>query len=81
MRLLVATRSVHKMREIREILSDVPDLELLDLDEAEIPYAPEEEDLEPHDTFEDNAASKAVYFCRRLAYSSWQSPSLAISSM
>ena len=62
MRLLVATRSVHKMREIGEILDDVPELDLLSLDDAGIPYALDEDDLEPFDTFEENARSKAVYF-------------------
>ena len=62
MDLVVATRSVHKMREIREILGSVPDLRVLDLDEAGVPYDPAEEGLEPHDTFEANARSKAEYF-------------------
>jgi XTP/dITP diphosphohydrolase len=65
MRLVVATRSIHKMAEIRRILSDVPDLELLDLDEAGVEYEPEEESLEPFETFEENAASKAEYFFQR----------------
>lgn len=52
------------MREIREILADIPDLELLSLDEAGVEYSPVEEDLEPHDTFEENARSKALYFQR-----------------
>ncbi|MBT8396400.1 MAG: non-canonical purine NTP pyrophosphatase [Gemmatimonadetes bacterium] len=62
MRLVVATRSRHKMREIQEILADVPDLEVLDLDGANVSYDPQEELLEPFDTFEENAASKARYF-------------------
>jgi XTP/dITP diphosphohydrolase len=62
MRLVVATRSVHKMREIRGILADVPGLELMDLSDAGVEYSPEEEELEPFDTFEENAASKARYF-------------------
>ena len=65
MDLLVATRSTHKMREIRRILGDVPDLRLLDLDEAGVVYDQAEEDLEPHDTFEENARSKAKYFHQR----------------
>jgi XTP/dITP diphosphohydrolase len=65
MKLVVATRSQHKMREIREILADVPDLVLLDLEEAGVAYAPEEEDLEPFETFEENASSKARYFRAR----------------
>jgi len=65
MRLVVATRSLHKMKEIREILADVPHLELLDLDEAGVDYSPEEEELEPFETFEENARSKALYFRRK----------------
>jgi XTP/dITP diphosphohydrolase len=65
MMLLVATRSRQKMREIRRILSVVPDLEVLDLDEAGVPADPAEEDLEPFDTFEENARSKARWFHAR----------------
>ena len=66
MKLLVATRHAHKVAEIRAILADVPDLQLLDLEEAGIPPAPAEEALEPYATFEANARSKATYF-RRLS--------------
>ncbi|MFH1764914.1 MAG: non-canonical purine NTP pyrophosphatase [Gemmatimonadota bacterium] len=65
MRMVVATRSLHKMKEIREILSDIPTLELLNLDDAGVAYSPEEESLEPFETFEENAASKAHYFRRK----------------
>lgn len=65
MKLLVATRSVHKMEEIREILAPVPDLEVLDLAQAGIAPEPAEDDLEPYDTFEANAASKARYYHQR----------------
>lgn len=68
MKLVVATRSVHKMREIRQILIGVPELELLSLDEAGVEYSPEEEDLEPYETFEENATSKAVYYRGRSGY-------------
>lgn len=64
MKLLVATRSGHKMSEIRQILADVPGLELLSLDDAGIAPSPEEDALEPHDTFEENARSKAEHFHR-----------------
>lgn len=64
--LLVATRNEHKMVEIRRILADVPDLAVLDLEEAGIPWSEEEEELEPYDTFEANARSKAAHF-RRLS--------------
>lgn len=62
MDLLVATRSAHKMAEIRDILGPVPDLRVLDLDQAGVVYAAAEDDLEPYATFEQNAISKATYF-------------------
>jgi XTP/dITP diphosphohydrolase len=62
MRLLVATRSTHKMVEIRQILADVPGLSVFDLDEAGIPADPAEDDLEVYETFEENALAKARYF-------------------
>ena len=65
MKLLVATRSPGKMREIRRILGGVDGLELLDLDEEGIDPAPEEDGLEPYATFEENALSKARYFAER----------------
>lgn len=64
-RLVVATRSQHKMAEIRLILADVQELELLDLDDAQVAYHPEEEELEPFETFEENATSKATYFFKK----------------
>lgn len=65
MDLLLATRSGHKAAEIRRILSHVPELRVLDLASAGIDPGPEEEGLEPYDTFEANARSKAAYFRRR----------------
>ena len=62
MDLVLATRSTHKMQEIQKILEEVVGLRLLDLSEAGVPYDACEEDLEPYDTFEENAASKASYF-------------------
>jgi XTP/dITP diphosphohydrolase len=62
MDLVLATRSTHKIEEIRKILDGVPDLRVLDLVEAGVSYDPAEEDLEPFATFEENAASKAAYF-------------------
>jgi XTP/dITP diphosphohydrolase len=62
MELVVATRSADKLAEIRRILADVPGLRLLDLNEAGVAWDPAEESLEPHDTFEENALSKALYF-------------------
>lgn len=62
MKLLVATRSAHKLDEIREILSEIEGLELLGLVEAGVAPDPAEDALEPYDTFEENARSKARYF-------------------
>jgi XTP/dITP diphosphohydrolase len=62
--LLLATRSTHKVQEIRRLLEGVPDLSVLDLTEAGVQYDPAEEALEPYDTFEENASSKASYFQR-----------------
>jgi XTP/dITP diphosphohydrolase len=53
------------MREIRRILADLPGLTVLDLDEAGIASDPAEAELEPYDTFEENALSKARYFHER----------------
>lgn len=64
-RLLVATRSSHKLREIRKILRPVSGFEVVGLEDTGIPRSPEEEDLEPYETFRENAASKARYFHRR----------------
>jgi XTP/dITP diphosphohydrolase len=65
MRLVVATRSAHKLAEIRTILGVVPDLQVLDLDEAGVTWSEAEEALEPHETFEENALSKATYYADR----------------
>lgn len=50
------------MSEIRQILADVPELELLSLDDAGVVAGPAEDTLEPYETFEENARSKAEYF-------------------
>ena len=64
MKLLLATRSSHKIAEIRALLGHVTGLELLDLDGINVPADPVEDELEPYDTFEENARSKAAYFQR-----------------
>jgi XTP/dITP diphosphohydrolase len=65
MKLVVATRSEHKLREIRAILGAVPDLELMDLNGAGIPESPEEESIEAFANFEENARAKAAWFRER----------------
>src|SRR5215203_1106283 len=59
--LLVATRSDGKLREIRPLFS-AAGLTLVSLDELEIEESEEENTLEPYETFEANALSKARYF-------------------
>ena len=65
MKLVVATRSADKLAEIRRILGGVPDLDVVDLNEAGVAPDPAEDDLEPYDTFEENALSTARYFHAR----------------
>lgn len=64
-RLLVATRSPDKLREIRQILSGLSDWEILGLHQLGIPETPEEAGLESFYTFEANALAKARYFAGR----------------
>jgi XTP/dITP diphosphohydrolase len=59
--LLLATRSEGKMREIKPIFA-AAGITLVSLDELEIEESDEEHELEPFDTFEENALSKARYF-------------------
>lgn len=61
---LVATRSRHKLEEIRDLLRDVP-IRVVGLADLGLPRLVEEDDLEPFDTFERNALSKARYFHSR----------------
>ena len=58
-RLLIATTNPHKLREIRELLSDVP-ATLVGLDELSAVEEPEETGA----TFEENARAKALYYAR-----------------
>lgn len=58
---LVATRSPHKLDEIRRLLADIP-VRLVGPAELDLEPRDEEEDLEPFDTFAANALSKARYF-------------------
>jgi XTP/dITP diphosphohydrolase len=58
-RLLVATTNPHKMREIRDLLSDIP-VEVVGLDA----FPPLDEPVETGDTFEENARLKALYYDR-----------------
>lgn len=64
MKLLVATRSEGKQREVRAVL-EAAGHEVLFPDEAGIRERPEEDALEAADTFAGNAVRKAEYFARR----------------
>ena len=65
MRVLVATRSAHKLAEIRRILAPVPDLDLVDPLHMGLEEEPEEEGIEVFETFEENAMAKARWFRER----------------
>jgi XTP/dITP diphosphohydrolase len=60
-RLLVATRSQHKLRELRELLALADDVELLGPDDLGIDGEPDETGR----TFETNARIKARYYAAR----------------
>jgi XTP/dITP diphosphohydrolase len=62
-RVLVATRNPGKLRELHGILATAG-LAGITLDEAGIPESADEDTLECHDTFEENALAKARWFAR-----------------
>lgn len=64
MRLLVATRSAHKLDEIRSILGPASAFEVVSLDQVDLPPDPPDDELEPFGTFEANALSKARWYGR-----------------
>jgi XTP/dITP diphosphohydrolase len=61
-KVLVATRSLHKLKEIRALLRDVEGIEWVSLDQIGIRPSDEEEGIEAFDTFEANALAKARWF-------------------
>lgn len=62
---LLATRSHHKVHEIRRILDPVFAGDVLTLDDVGIPPADDEEGIEAFDTFRENALAKAAWFMDR----------------
>lgn len=62
-RILLATRSPGKIRELRALFVDAG-LEVIDLGAAGIAESPEEDGLETASTFEENALAKARHFHR-----------------
>lgn len=61
--LLLATRSAGKLRELRPLLT-AAGYQVLGLDDAGIAISPDEDAIEVHDEFSDNAIAKAIYFYR-----------------
>lgn len=64
LRMLLATRSSGKLKELSGLLYD-EGIEAVTLDQARIDYELDEEDIECFDTFEENALAKARYFFRK----------------
>ena len=60
-RLLVATRSPHKLEELRDLAGDL-ELDFVSLADLGVPETEEEEHIEVHETFDENAAAKARHF-------------------
>lgn len=65
MSVVLATRSGHKAREIRQILDPIG-LDIATLADLDVDELPEEAGIEIHDTFQANALAKARYFAGRL---------------
>ena len=59
--LLLATRSVGKLRELRPLFA-AHGVRVVDLADAGVAESPAEDELEIHETFEANALAKAQYF-------------------
>lgn len=70
-RLLVATRSPHKLAEIRAVIAHATrlgggaEVELVDLEQAGVAVDPAEDDVEAFGSFRLNALAKARYFAKR----------------
>lgn len=60
-RILIATRSSGKLRELAELFRELG-IDAIDVSRAGIPYDPVEEEIESHPTFIENAIAKARYF-------------------
>jgi XTP/dITP diphosphohydrolase len=61
---ILATRNAGKLRELRALF-DHAGIAVVDLVEAGIVALPEEDDIEIHDSFEENALAKARYYAAR----------------
>lgn len=63
-RILVATRSPHKLEELRDLAGDLA-LDVVSLADLDVPEIEEEKGIEVHGTFAENAAAKARHFHER----------------
>ncbi|MFI5207544.1 MAG: non-canonical purine NTP pyrophosphatase [Gemmatimonadales bacterium] len=64
-RLVLATRSADKAREIKEILkAGGAGCEIVSLEEARVPWSSREDAIEAFDSFQSNARAKAEYFAK-----------------
>jgi XTP/dITP diphosphohydrolase len=64
-RLLLATRSADKVREIRQIITAAGlTVDIQSLDEAHVHWSGDEERIERYDSFLSNARAKAEYFAK-----------------
>ena len=64
-RLVLATRSADKVREIKEIMkAGGASCEIVSLEEAHVPWSSREDAIEQFDSFESNARAKAEYFAK-----------------
>jgi XTP/dITP diphosphohydrolase len=61
---VLATRSVHKKREVLRILGRHPAIRLISLQDLDLPETAAEDNLENADSFLGNACAKAAYFAR-----------------
>lgn len=61
---VLATRNAGKLRELRALFAEAG-ISVIDLREAGIPESPDEDAVEAHDTFEENALAKALYYAKR----------------
>jgi XTP/dITP diphosphohydrolase len=61
---VLATRNAGKLRELRALFADAG-ISVVDLREAGIPESPDEDAVEAHETFEENALAKALYYAKR----------------
>jgi XTP/dITP diphosphohydrolase len=63
-KVLLATRNAGKLRELRALFDGLG-VAVVDLHAAGVPESSEEDDLEVHETFEENALAKARYYFER----------------